>query len=333
MTADIKTLPSRCRAWTWQAAGAPATLQLAEIALPVPAAGEVLVQNRAIGLNPVDWKMVGNAASGWQAGKIPGVDGAGIVVATTDPEDAPWIGRRVAYHQDLQKNGSFAEYTAVPARALMALPDAIGFDTGASFPCPALTALMALDKIPHQHGAPLLVSGAGGAVGHYFIQLARARGFSVTAMANPRHREKLMALGAATVWPGPLAADEALPPQLQRHFYAAVDAVAPEHAARLFDALAFGGHLVCIRGRAAPQPTETPSRALSLHEVALSGLHRHATLAGWQQMTRAGENMLANMAIGRLLPETLVIDNFAHLPHLLGRLQNRDFSGKTVITL
>lgn len=333
MTADITTLPSRCRAWTWQVAGAPETLQLAEIALPVPAAGEVLLKNRAIGLNPVDWKMTANAASGWQAGKIPGVDGAGIVVAAQDPQDAHWLGRRVAYHQDLQKNGSFAEYTAVPARALMALPDSIGFDTAASFPCPALTALTALDKIPLQYGAPLLVSGAGGAVGHYFIQLARARGFAVTAMSHPRHREKLLALGADSVLEGPLGEKDALPERLLRHFFAVVDTVSPEHAARLMAALCVNGHLVCVRGRVTQPPAETPTRALSLHEVALGALHRHGSAEQWQQLTRAGETMLANMAIGRLLPETLVLDNFAHLPQLLGRLQKRDFSGKPVVAL
>lgn len=326
------SLPSSYRAWTWHDGDSALALALADVANAPLARGQVLVRNEVIGLNPVDWKVLGSAEMGWSPGKVPGVDGAGIVVALGEQVPARWLGQRVAYHQHLAAPGSFAHYTPIAARALLRVPDALDMQSAASFPCPGLTAWQALEKLPLPRGQSLLVSGAGGAVGHYLVQLASARGLDVTTLSHPRHWDRLRALGAVHCMAGPLADGQSWPADAPR-YAAVVDSVNAEHAARLAPALRANGHLVCIQGRVAQWPCAPFGRALSLHEVALGPLHRYGDDADWAQLSAAGERLLQDLAQGRLQAESRVVRGFDELPQLLHELRHRQFSGKPLIAL
>lgn len=324
-------MPERYRAWTWRSGSEPEALTLEDITLPSLAAGQALVRNEVIGLNPVDWKVLGGALAEWRPGHVPGVDGAGVVVAIGDGVPGAWLGQRVAYHQGLREQGSFAEYTPVACRALMGVPDVLDMETAASFPCPALTAWLAIEKLPAHPGARLLLSGAGGAVGQYVVQLAAARGWAVTTMSHPRHWEILTALGAAETLSGPLEQGETLPEAAR--FLAIIDMVHEDHAQRLAPALRANGHLVTIQGRLPHWPCEPFGKAQSIHEVALGALHYHGDDADWVALTAAGETMLRALAEGRLVPEAHSVRPFTELPRYLADLRARNFSGKPLIRL
>lgn len=322
-------LPDHYRAWRWHGSADPLDLALEQVPLQPPAAGEVMVRNAVIGLNPVDWKVLGGALADWQPGHIPGVDGAGKVVAVGVGVSAQWLGRRVAYHTSLHGHGSFAEYTPVAARALLPLPDGLADELAASVPCPALTAWLAIEKVPVQAGQPLLVAGAGGAVGQYLVQLAAERGLAVTAMAHARHHARLYALGAQACLAGPLAEGDAWTGG--RRFFAVVDAVSGSHAQRMAEALRVSGHLVCIQDRVPGWPCAPFGWTPSMHEVALGALHVHGDDADWARLTLAGERMLDDIAVGRLKAQARVIRGFDELAQLLDDLRHRTFSGKPLI--
>jgi NADPH:quinone reductase-like Zn-dependent oxidoreductase len=148
------------------------------------------VRDAAIGLNPVDRKVLCGDLVIWQVGKLPGVDRAGVMVAVADDAARGWLGPRVVYHMNLHTQGSFSEYTPVAALALMLVPPDIDFTTAASVPFPALTAWLALDKLPTRARARALISGAGGGVGLYAVQLETMRGFDVSVMCHPCHWPK-----------------------------------------------------------------------------------------------------------------------------------------------
>lgn len=319
-------------AWTWQRGDQPGDLALETVEMPELAANEAIVRNAAIGLNPVDWKVLGSLP-GWQPGHIPGVDGAGTVIAVGEDVHEGWLGRRVAYHQTVHKAGSFAEYTVVAARALMEVPDALDLAVAASFPCPAMTAWLALEKLPVHAGAPLLVSGAGGAVGNYLTQLASARGFAVTAQCNPRHWDRLRALGATDFRSGPLQPGDVWPEPDAGRFFAVIDCISADHVARLAPALQANGHLVCIQGRLERWPCGSFGPAWSMHEVALGALHRFGSDDDWERIVQAGEKMLSQLATGCLQAEAPVVGEFAELPRLLEALKHRQFTGKPLIRL
>lgn len=320
------TLPAEYQAWVWQGSASPLDLLLATLPTQLPQPGEVLVRNIAIGLNPVDWKVMAGDLLGWRPGKVPGVDAAGVVAAVGEGVPEALVGQAVAYHQSLEKPGSYAEYTPVAAQALLAVPENVDFATAASFPCPGLTAWQAISKVPEHPGRRLLISGAGGAVGNYLVQLAERRGFEVSVLCNPRHWPRLQALGAQDCFVDVAAL-------ASQRFFAVIDCVSADHACQLAPHLDANGHLVCIQGRVESWPCPPFQQALSLHEVALGALHQFGTSQAWAELADAGSALLTSLGNGRLQAESLVVRDFQTLPQLLEALRLRNFSGKPVVRL
>lgn len=320
--------PASHRAWIWQGSADPAELKLIERPMAVPGAGDVLVRNAAIGLNPVDWKVLGGDLVNWQSGHVPGVDGAGVVVAVGGGVSAAWIGQRVAYHQSLARDGSFAEYCVVHHRVLLRLPESVDWVSAASIPCPALTAWLALEKLPVSCKY-LLISGAGGSVAHHLIQLASRRGLQVTVLSHSRHTDRLIALGANDWLDGPLKG----PWQGAARFDAVIDAVNAQHAEWLAPCLRANGHLVCVQDRLSMSPVPPFTRTLSLHEVALGAAHAFGDERTWSELVGVGQSLLDELGRGQWAPDVANEAPFERLATHLAGLQDRTYSGKAVVRL
>lgn len=323
---------SSYKAWCWQEKGEPTGLRLEERPLTPPARGEVRVANRAIGLNPVDWKMIEWGGPDWRRGHVPGVDGAGTIAAVGAGVDLP-VGMRVAYHQTLSRDGSFAEFTCVRAAALLRMPEGLGDDVAACLPCPGLTAWQAVEKLPSLAGRDVLVVGAGGAVGLLLVQLALARDARVWATASPGHHAGLLALGVAGVfnyrselWRDALQAS--LGP---RKLFAAFDTVGSAHAASLAPSIGFNGHIVCIQGRLEAPGWPAFSSSLSMHEVALNATHLHGSAHDWAQWRAAGRHLLESVASGNLLLPAIQRHEFSALPDALLALKTGQSAAKRVV--
>ncbi|MBC3492336.1 zinc-binding dehydrogenase [Pseudomonas taiwanensis] len=321
-------------AWAWTPGAGLDGLQLVRKPLPNPGPGQVLVANRAIALNPVDWKICQWGHPDWHQGTVPGVDGVGVVEALGDGVDLP-LGTRVAYHQTLSRDGSFAEYCLVDANLLMYLPTNLDDSAAAAVPCPALTAWQALAKVPAGANCDVLVIGAGGAVGWYVAQLAVQRGLRVWATAGQHHHAALKALGVieaydyqASDWQARLQAALG-----ERPLHALFDTVSGAHAASLAHLLGYNGHLVCIQDRQENAPLPAFSTAISLHEVALNSTHAHGRLLDRQALRVAGEQLLQAVAEGRLLSPQRRSFDFQTLPQALRQLKDGRLGGKWVARL
>lgn len=72
---------------------------------------EIVVENEIAGINPVDWKFIQSNPLNWQDGHTPGVDGVGSVLKVGKDVSESLLGQRVAFHQSLKKQGSFARFT------------------------------------------------------------------------------------------------------------------------------------------------------------------------------------------------------------------------------
>lgn len=320
----LEPLPARMRAWTWSRA--ERVISLAEQAVPALGPQDVLVKNRASGLNPVDWKCIETDLGDlWPDGQIPGVDGAGVVVAVGDASNSHRLGEAVCYHQSLHRGGSFAEYTAVDARALIRLPQKMGWAEAAAFPCPVMTAWQAIEKVPTQPGAHILITGAAGAVGRSLVQLARARGFKVTALAASKRHSALRALGAE------LCIESIA--QLTQACYAVFDTLSAEHAEQLASRVEANGHLVCIMGRLERAVVPGFSTAVSQHEVALNALHGTGSVAQWQRFTQAGETLIKQLCEGELKGPDIHRARFDQLAAALRECQGKRRALKYVVEL
>jgi NADPH:quinone reductase-like Zn-dependent oxidoreductase len=243
-------------------------------------------------------------------------------------------GTRVAYHQSLARDGSFAEFCLLDAATVLMVPDALDDSAAASLPCPGLTAWQALDKVPGPYG-DVLVVGAGGAVGLLLMQLAVRRGCRVWATAATKHHSNLKTLGAVGVFDyrdahWQLTLQTALG---ERRLQAVFDTVSGEHAASLALLLGYNGHLVCIQDRQETAPLPAFSTAISLHEVALNSFHAHASLSDRQRLRQAGEQLFDDVLNGSLtLPRHQLFD-FRKLPEALHALKQSGEGGKWVTRL
>ncbi|SEO22125.1 NADPH:quinone reductase [Gemmobacter aquatilis] len=323
------------KAWVHHETGGPEVLRLEDRPLPQPGPGEVLVRNRAIGLNPVDWKFILWGHPAWDWPHIPGVDGAGEVAALGEGVAHLALGAHVAYHNDLLRPGSFAEYTVIPVRAAIPLPESLSFAAAAAIPCPGLTARQAVDKLPLAPGAQVLVTGASGAVGGAVLQLARGRGWVVHAVASQPQAARVLRLGAATVtdyrhagWQNDWAVrikDQPLD--------AIIDMVSGVHAASLAPLLSANGHLVCIQDRQEAAPLPAFTTTISLHEVGLNALHAHGSDRQWGALVAAGAQMAQAIAAGHFDPQIIEVAGFGDLPGALERLRVGPNPGNRVVVL
>ena len=171
--------------------------------MPDPVAGprHLLVEIKAVSINPVDWKIRRGDArilTGFRFPRVFGADFAGIVRDTGSSVTAFRQGQRVYGSQSIffDRHGSLAELRAVDEGHVRLIPEDMSFSEAASLPVAGLTALNGLRKCRVGKGTAVLINGGTGGVGHFAIQIARALGATVIATCNPPNAELAMRLGA-----------------------------------------------------------------------------------------------------------------------------------------
>jgi NADPH:quinone reductase-like Zn-dependent oxidoreductase len=171
--------------------GGPEVLELVELPDPHPGPGQIRVAVRAVGVNPVDWKM----RSGMMGGDLPqptGREVAGVVDELGDGITDVAPGDQVF---GFAAGGGGAAELALLADYAPIAPS-LEFVGAASLPVAVETAVRTLDLLDTGAGSTVLVNGAAGAVGSAAVQIARARGASVIGTASPNNHEYLRSLGA-----------------------------------------------------------------------------------------------------------------------------------------
>jgi zinc-binding alcohol dehydrogenase family protein len=179
---------------------------LQDITLPDPVASgrDLLVQVRAISVNPVDTKIRNGVAPSAGEWKVLGWDAAGVVSAV-GPEVANFkVGDRVWYAGSIARSGTNAELHLVDERIVGKMPASLDFSQAAALPLTGITAWemlfdrlgLAQDTSPSP--ATLLIIGAGGGVGSIMVQLARQlTGVTVIGTASrPQTQAWVRELGA-----------------------------------------------------------------------------------------------------------------------------------------
>lgn len=204
MTTSAPVQATTMKAISHRRYGPPDVLELVDVPIPTVADDRVLVRVRAASVNALDWHLLrgkpylARLTGGLRAPKssLRGVDLAGEVeavgraVTTFRPGDAVF-GSSV---------GAFAEFVAAREDELAPKPVATTFEAAAAVPTAGFTALQGLrDKGRIQRGQRVLIHGAGGGVGTFAVQIAKALGAEVSAVSSTRNVDMLRSLGADQV--------------------------------------------------------------------------------------------------------------------------------------
>ncbi len=276
-------------------------LHVAEVPTPEPGPGEVRVRVRCSGVNPSDVKSRSGANRRPMLAPrvIPHSDGAGVIDAVGPGVPAERAGERVWLWNAQWKRafGTAAEYVALPAAQAVPMPAGLEDAAAACLGIPAMTAWQAVRMAGAEPGRTVLVAGGAGAVGHYAVQIARARGARVIAtVSSPAKAEHARQAGAAETID---RRNEDIPARIAtltggRGVDAVIEVDLAANAALLPGVLRPHGTAV-VYGNSAPMPA-VPAAWMLQNNIALlftlvyelSPVDRAAALAGLQALLAEG---------------------------------------------
>jgi NADPH:quinone reductase-like Zn-dependent oxidoreductase len=191
------------RAYVLEHYGGPEGARLTDVPAPTPQPRDILVEVRAAGLNPVDYKFRQGKLRAILRPKLPFVLGnelAGEVIAVGSDVKRFRTGDRVFARVAKDRAGAFAEQACVDEDHAAPMPRDLDFTAAAAVPLAGLTALQALrDELGVKRGQNVFISGGAGGVGTFAIQIAKWLGAHVTTTASPRGEALVRSLGCDEV--------------------------------------------------------------------------------------------------------------------------------------
>ncbi|WP_345752513.1 NADP-dependent oxidoreductase [Microbacterium rhizophilus] len=176
-----------------------------DLAAPGLRAGDVLVQVRAAGLNPMDNALASGALSGAMEHRYPlvlGRDLAGVVEAVGAEVTRFAPGDEVIGHIGFEapfQIGALTDLVALPEAALARKPGGLDDVRAAALPLAGGAAIAVVEATGAAPGDVVLVNGASGAVGRFAVQLLAGQGAVVVATASEGNADRLRELGAAEI--------------------------------------------------------------------------------------------------------------------------------------
>jgi NADPH:quinone reductase-like Zn-dependent oxidoreductase len=169
------------------------TLALQSVTTPKPAAGQVLIQVIAVGVNPVDWK---------RQAQIPGFDVAGVIdsvgpaVTAFKPGDVVGGGGGGGEGVVVARTtGAYAEYAIAPVEETIAKPKSLTFEQASGMPVAGVAGYRAAEEAKLAPGQRVAIIGAAGGSGEAAVQVAKTHGAKVIAIGHSSQAAFLKSLG------------------------------------------------------------------------------------------------------------------------------------------
>jgi len=310
------------KAILFEQAGGVENLQLKDVEQPKPADNEVLIEVKAFGLNPVDYKVRAvepmiDMIYGKERPVILGWDVAGIVKAKGANANQFEVGDKVFGMINFPGAGkAYAEMVTCPESHLAKIPEQTSFEDAAACTLAPLTALQTMQSRVKAGDRVLIQAGSGG-VGHFAIQIAKNLGAHVITTCSAKNRDFVMSLGA----------DEHIDYKTQAYeeelsnIDFAFEMLTEETIAKSVKVMKEGGSIISI---AVHQFPEELANAASERGVNLSNL---LVQSNGQDMNTLGE-MMAN---GKLKPHVSKVYQFSEIAEAHRQLESGRTVGKLVV--
>jgi NADPH2:quinone reductase len=188
-------------AWYEKQGAARDVLVVGEMDDPQPRAGEVRIRVAFSGINPGDVKKREDAFNvGMPYPRvIPHSDGSGTVESVGEGVSRDWIGRRVWCYgaQSYRPFGTAAQYTVIPLKLVVPLPEGVPLEQGACLGIPGITAHRAVHVAGSIERKTVLVQGGAGSVGACAVQLAHQAGARVIATCRAESDKEIASRAGA----------------------------------------------------------------------------------------------------------------------------------------
>jgi NADPH:quinone reductase-like Zn-dependent oxidoreductase len=178
------------------------SLSIKEIKKPAVKANDILVEVKAAGLNPIDYKIVEGQLKDMIALNLPctiGFDVSGVVVEKGADVNNFEIGDEVYSRVPQEQMGTVAEFVVVNSDMVAKKPDNVSFEKAAGLPLVGLTAIQALERVGLKENDRILIHAGSGGVGSFAIQYAKAKGAIVYTTTSTKNVDWVKALGADRV--------------------------------------------------------------------------------------------------------------------------------------
>jgi NADPH2:quinone reductase len=265
-------------------------LQLVDVPMPEPGAGQVLVKVAAAGVNYADvWQRKGSSPTLLPLPYVPGYEVAGSIAALGDGVTTVAVGQRV---MALLPSGGYAAYVVAPATQLIPLPATMGHAEATALLAQGPTAVGLLNT--GNYGSVLVLAAAGG-VGSLLVQVAKNRGLCVLAAVGSDAKKAAMQRGRADAVVSYAEADwvqQVRAATKQEGVAAVFDAVGGRIGTEALHTLGVGGTSV-VYGAASGAPTVVDAQQLISQrqgvrgytvfaDVAKFGEYLHELLGYWQ---------------------------------------------------
>jgi NADPH2:quinone reductase len=182
--------------------GGPEVLEVVEVDVPSPGPGQVTIEVRAAGINPIDHKVYSGQMGSDQSAlpKRLGSEVSGIVTATGQGAEGPagplTVGDEVIGYR---VSGGYAESITVDANAAFPKPSTLSWEEAAGLSLTGVTGAHLLQATGVAAGDTVLVHGVSGGVGLMTAQLAVLRGATVVGTASEHRHDELRAFGIVPV--------------------------------------------------------------------------------------------------------------------------------------
>jgi NADPH:quinone reductase len=295
---------------------APGGVAFADVDEPALPPDHALVEVAAFSVNRGETYQLERPRPGWR----PGKDVAGVVKAAAVNGSGPSAGTRVVGHAD---QDGWAQRVAVPVDRMTELPENMSFVTAAALPLAGLAALRLLRVTGPLPSRKVLLTGASGGLGHYFVELAAGQGALVTGVTTAADRgQRLRELGATSVVTG---VESAVPP-----FDIGIDSIGGATTRAVWHRLRAHGLLIWL-GQASRVRPELDyfdwNGAMSVT------IRKFNYLDSTHTEAEDLATLVRLVTTGRLHPEIGLTEDWSQTGDAIRALLNREVQGNLVLTI
>ena len=265
--------------------GGPEVLHYGDVPQPQLKHDDVLIRVHAAAINPVDVALRQGYMAEYVSIKFPfilGCDVSGTIESVGSDTNGFRVGEDVFARSDFSRDGSYAEYIAVPASEVQRKPESLDHAHAAALPHVSLTAWTTLVGTANlSPGQKVLIHGASGGVGHIAVQLAKLRGAHVIGTASTNNQDFLRQLGADEVIDYTTTRFEDVAKQVD----VVLDTIGGETQERSWSTLKPGGMLISV----VQPPSEERARSLGVSASLVGAYSNPAAMAEIVAMVSAGK--------------------------------------------